>query len=64
MFLLGLRFSPIEQRVVSSAQLLKHTLSGKRNMLLIYMLNTRGPSIDPCGTPAIIYEIIIHICSL
>ena len=38
-------------RVVSSTKLLKHTLSAKWNMSLIYMSNIRGASLDPCGTP-------------
>ena len=31
----------------------RNAVSTKRNMPLVYILNRSGPSIDPCGTSAI-----------
>ena len=40
--------------LVSSANSIENSKSDDLEMLLIYNMNRRGPSTDPCGTPCVI----------
>ena len=53
---LGELFSVLE-RVASSAYVIKSNLSLDCSTSLMYIINSNGPSIDPCGTPVFIYKI-------
>ena len=45
---------PVIKRVVSSAELEKLTSLFTIKRSQIYIINRRGPRIDPCGTPYIV----------
>ena len=53
---LGKLFSVLE-RVVSSAYAIKSNLPLDCSISLMYIINSNGPSIDPCGTPVFISKI-------
>ena len=42
-------------RLVSSAYILIWALVTKRGISVMYIMNNKGPSVDPCGTPYSIF---------
>ena len=52
--IIELIFVPSIRTVVSSANSMENKFSDTLAKSLIYKINNKGPSMDPCGTPCVI----------